>query len=59
MFEQGPVGPPEQDEVDVIIEVASWRGVATRDYPGMNVRTDLYYGELWDNVMSASSATSG
>jgi predicted amidohydrolase len=45
------------DEVDVLIEVASWRGVATRDYPGMNVRTDLYYGELWDNVMSASSAT--
>jgi len=45
------------DKVDAIIEVASWRAVATRDYPGMNVRTDLYYGELWDTVMSASSAT--
>lgn len=45
------------DHVDAIVEVASWRAVATRDYPGMNVRTDLYYGELWDAVMAASSAT--
>jgi predicted amidohydrolase len=45
------------DEVDAIIELASWRAAATRDYPGMNVRTDLYYGDLWDNVLSASSAT--
>jgi predicted amidohydrolase len=45
------------DEVDAIVEVASWRAAATRDYPGMNVRTDLYYGDLWDNVLSASSAT--
>ena len=45
------------DEVDAIVEIASWRAAATRDYPGMNVRTDLYYGDLWDNVMAASSAT--
>ena len=45
------------DDVDVVIQVASWRGVATRDYPGMNIRSDLYYGELWDMVMAASSAT--
>lgn len=45
------------DEVDVIVELASWRAEATRDYPGMNVCTDLYYGELWNTVMSASSAT--
>ena len=45
------------DKVDAIIQVASWRGVATRDYPGMNVRSDLYYGQLWDMVMAASSAT--
>jgi predicted amidohydrolase len=45
------------DEVDVLIEVAAWRGYALRDYPGMNVRTDRYYGKLWDNVMAASSAT--
>ena len=45
------------DEVDAIIEIASWRAAATRDYPGMNVRTDLYYGDLWDNVLAAASAT--
>lgn len=45
------------DGVDAMIEVASWRSAATRDYAGMNVRTDLYYGELWDMVMAASSAT--
>ena len=45
------------DEVDAILQVASWRAAATRDYPSMNVRTDSYYGDLWDSVMSASSAT--
>lgn len=45
------------DEVDAIVEIASWRAVATRDYPGMNVRTDMYYGQLWDTVIPAASAT--
>ncbi len=45
------------DGVDAIIEIASWRAAATRDYPGMNVRTDLYYGDLWDSVLAAASAT--
>jgi predicted amidohydrolase len=45
------------DKVDAIVQIASWRAVATRDYPLMNVRTDTYYGALWDAVMSASSAT--
>ena len=45
------------DQVDAIVEIASWRAAATRDYPGMNVRTDLYYGDLWDNVIAAASAT--
>jgi predicted amidohydrolase len=45
------------DGVDAIIQVASWRAAATRDYPGMNVRSDLYYGELWDSVLPAASAT--
>lgn len=45
------------DEVDAIVQIASWRALATRDYPRMNVRTDTYYGKLWDAVMSASSAT--
>lgn len=44
-------------EVDAIVQIASWRAAGLRDYPGMNVRTDHYYGELWDSVMSASSAT--
>jgi predicted amidohydrolase len=45
------------DEVDAIVQVASWRAAATRDYPAMNVRTDAYYGQLWDAVVAASSAT--
>ena len=45
------------DNVDAIIQIASWRAASLRDYPGMNVRTDLYYGALWDIVMAASSAT--
>lgn len=45
------------DEVDGIVQVASWRAAATRDYPTMNVRTDSYYGDLWDSVMAAASAT--
>ncbi len=45
------------DGVDAIIQIASWRAAANRDYPGMNVRTDHYYGDLWDFVMPASSAT--
>lgn len=45
------------DRVDAIIQVASWRAAATRDYPGMNVRSDLYYGDLWDSVLPAASAT--
>ena len=45
------------DKVDAIVEVASWRGLAFRDYPGMNVGTDLYYAQLWDMLISAMAAT--
>ncbi len=45
-----------EDGVDAIVQLASWRAASSRDYPGMNVRTDLYYGELWDTVLSAASA---
>jgi len=45
------------EEVDAIVQIASWRAAGGRDYPGMNLRTDHYYGELWDSVMPASSAT--
>ena len=44
------------DGVDGIVQLASWRAAATRDYAGMNVRTDAYYGQLWDKVMAANSA---
>ncbi len=45
------------DDVDAIVEVASWRAASTRDYPGMNVRTDYYYGQLWNGAIAAASAT--
>ena len=44
------------EEVDAIVQVASWRAAGTRDYPRLNLRTDHYYGDLWDYVMPASSA---
>ena len=45
------------DKVDAVIQLASWRSSARRDYPVMNVGTDTYYGYLWDTVMPAKSAT--
>ena len=44
-------------EVDAIVQLASWRAAGRRDYPGMNTRTDSYYGDLWDMVVPAASAT--
>ena len=44
-------------EVDAIVQIASWRAAGVRDYPAMNRRSDQYYGDLWDAVMPASSAT--
>ena len=46
-----------KDDVDAIIEVASWRAAASRDYPGLNIRTDHYYGDLWNSVLPAAAAT--
>lgn len=45
------------DKVDAIIQVASWRAMSRRDYPRMNVKTDAYYGYLWDLMLAAASAT--
>ena len=45
------------EEIDAIVQLASWRAAGGRDYPGMNLRTDHYYSELWNSVMPASSAT--
>lgn len=45
------------DEVDAAVQLASWRAMARRDYPEMNVKTDIYYGYLWDLMMAATAAT--
>ncbi len=45
------------DECDAIIQLASWRAEATREYAGLNVRTRHYYADLWDKVIPAASAT--
>jgi predicted amidohydrolase len=44
------------DNVDAIIEIASWRAMARRDYARMNVGTSTYYGDLWNMMLSAKSA---
>jgi predicted amidohydrolase len=44
-------------KVDGVIVTASWRGTADRDYSSLNVRTDEYYGFLWDLMASARAAT--
>ena len=44
------------DRVDAVIEIASWRGSASRDYPLANIKTDTYYGDLWDMVMPTYAA---
>lgn len=43
------------DEVDAIVTIAAWHSEAIREYARMNVRTDHYYGFLW-NLMNASKA---
>lgn len=45
-----------EDHVEAIMQTACWRALALRDYPTMNVRTDQYYGQLWDMVAPAASA---
>ena len=57
LFSQLLVEYSKIDRVDVIIEIASWRAMAFRDYPGMNVGTDTYYGTLWDMLLPAVAAT--
>jgi len=43
------------DEVDAIVTTAAWHSEAVREYSKMNVRTDHYYGFIWD-LMNASKA---
>ena len=44
------------DKVDAVIQLASWRAMARREYPRMNVKTDVYYGYLWDLMMASAAA---
>ena len=44
------------DEVDAVFQLSSWRGTSERNYPGMNVYTDTYYGDLWDMLMGGTAA---
>ncbi|SET68791.1 Predicted amidohydrolase [Natronincola peptidivorans] len=44
------------DDVDVIVTIAAWRAQAIRDYSLMNIRTDNYYGYLWDLMNSSKAA---
>lgn len=44
------------DHVDAIVTLASWRSEATREYPLMNIKTDHYYGFLWDLMNSSKAA---
>ena len=45
------------DKVDTVLQLASWRAMARRDYPHMNVKTDVYYGYLWDLMMASTAAS--
>lgn len=44
------------DKVYAFIQVASWRGSSERDYPGMEVTVDHYYGFIWDLMVSSQAA---
>ncbi len=57
MFAQLLLEYAKIDKVDAVIQIASWRSEARRDYPHMNVKTDVYYGYLWDLMLAATSAT--
>jgi predicted amidohydrolase len=57
MFSQLLLEYAKIDEVDAVIQIAAWRAMARRDYPRMNVKTDAYYGYLWDLMLAATSAT--
>jgi len=44
------------DKVDGVIQIASWRGSSEREYLGMGIKTENYYGELWDMLMDGTAA---
>lgn len=44
------------NKIDAVVQLASWRGTSEREYPGMNVKSDHYYGFIWDLMASAQAA---
>jgi predicted amidohydrolase len=44
------------DEPDAIIAISSWRSGSERNYPAMKVKTDNYYGFLYNTLMPAMAA---
>lgn len=44
------------DKIDGFIQLASWRGSSERDYPGMGIKVDHYYGFIWDLMASSQAA---
>ncbi len=44
------------DKIDAFVELASWRATSEREYPGMNVGSDHYYGFIWDLMASSQAA---
>jgi len=44
------------NKVDGFIQLASWRGSSERDYPGMQITVDHYYGFIWDLMISSQAA---
>ena len=44
------------DKIDAVIQLASWRGTSEREYPGMGVSSDHYYGFIWDLMTSSQAA---
>ena len=44
------------DDADAIITISCWRSEGTREYPEMNIKTDFYYGMLWELMNSSKAA---
>ena len=57
MFSQLLLEYSALDKVDAVIQLASWRAMSRREYPRMNVKTDVYYGYLWDLMMASTAAS--
>lgn len=46
------------DDVDALFVIAAWRAQKEREYDLLNIKTDHYYGFLWDMMSAAQAAFS-